>query len=142
LVVQLGNLRTHARFLVVTSLAADCILGCQYIDRCVRAIFPKDKRVVLSDDSVIPILRDSEQPVELGKPVESVPPTTKVRVSRLKTLPPREECQVWVYCAAPGLRFLQDLQKGNALGVYIANYRSRNSAYAAVPSPTYQHVGS
>jgi Retroviral aspartyl protease len=121
LVVQLDNLRTHARFLVVTSLAAECILGCQYIDRCVRTIIPKEKRVVLSGDSIIPILRDSEQPVAPGKPVEPVPPATKVRVSRLTTLPPRAECQVWVYCAAPGLRFLQALQKGNALGVYMAN---------------------
>jgi Retroviral aspartyl protease len=121
LVVQLSNLRTHARFLVVTSLAAECILGCQYIDRCVRTILPKDKRVVLSDYSVIPILRDSEQPVAPGKPVEPVPPTTKVRVSRLTTLPPRAECQVWVYCAAPGLRFLQALQKGNSLRVYMDN---------------------
>jgi Retroviral aspartyl protease len=121
LVVQLDNLRTHARFLVVTSLAAECILGCQYIDRCVRTILPKEKRVVLSGDSIIPILRDSEQPVAPGKPAEPVPPATKVRVSRLTTLPPRAECQVWVHCAAPGLRFLQALQKGNALGVYMAN---------------------
>jgi hypothetical protein len=28
---------------------------------------------------------------------------------------------VWVYCAAPGLSFLQALQKGNALGLYMAN---------------------
>jgi Retroviral aspartyl protease len=60
-VVQLGNLPTHARFLVVTSLASQFILCCQYIDRWVRTILSKDKRVVLSDDSVIPIIRDSEQ---------------------------------------------------------------------------------
>jgi hypothetical protein len=105
----------------VTSLAAECILGCQYFYRCVLTILPKEKRVVLSDDSVIPIIRDSEQPVAPEKPVELVPPTKKVRVSRFTTLPPRAECQVWVYCAAPGLRFLQALQKGNTLGVYIAN---------------------
>jgi hypothetical protein len=121
LVLQLGNLRTHARFLVVTSLAAEYILGCQYIDRCVRTILPKEKRVVLSDDSVIQIIRDSEQPAVPWKPVEPIPTTTKVRVSRLTTLPPRAECQVWVYCASPGLRFLQALQKVNALGVYMAN---------------------
>jgi hypothetical protein len=63
LVVQLGNLPTHTRFLVVTSLAAECILGCQYIDRYVRTILPKDKRVVLSDDGAIQIILDSEQPL-------------------------------------------------------------------------------
>jgi hypothetical protein len=62
LVVQLDNLPTHARFLVATSLAAECVLGTQYIDRYIRTILPKDKRVVLSDDRGILILRDSEQP--------------------------------------------------------------------------------
>jgi Retroviral aspartyl protease len=41
LVMQLGNLRTHAKLLVVRSLAVECILGCQYIDRCVRTIILK-----------------------------------------------------------------------------------------------------
>jgi hypothetical protein len=59
LFVQLCNLDTHSRFLVVTSLAAECILCFQYIDRYIRTILPKEKRILMSDDSVILILRDS-----------------------------------------------------------------------------------
>jgi Retroviral aspartyl protease len=36
LFVQVGNLRMQARFIVVHSLAAECILGFQFIDRHVR----------------------------------------------------------------------------------------------------------
>jgi hypothetical protein len=59
LFVQLGNLRTKARFVVVAGLAADCILGCQFIDRHVKNIIPREKHVTLMDDSVVSILRDS-----------------------------------------------------------------------------------
>jgi Retroviral aspartyl protease len=41
LFVQVGNLLTQARFIAVHSLAAECILGCQFIDRHVRSILPK-----------------------------------------------------------------------------------------------------
>jgi hypothetical protein len=34
--VQVGNLRTQARFIMVHSLVAECILGCHFIDRHVR----------------------------------------------------------------------------------------------------------
>ena len=56
LTVQLGTLKVQARFIVVESLAAECILGCQFIDRQVQAILPKEKRVTLANGSVIPIL--------------------------------------------------------------------------------------
>jgi hypothetical protein len=39
--VQLGTIKVQARFIVVESLAAECILGCQFIDRQVQAIHPK-----------------------------------------------------------------------------------------------------
>jgi hypothetical protein len=36
--MQLGTLKLQARFIVVQGLAADCILGCQFIDRQVQAV--------------------------------------------------------------------------------------------------------
>jgi hypothetical protein len=48
LTVQLGTIKVQARFIVVESLAAECILGCQFIDRQVQAIHPKEKRVTLA----------------------------------------------------------------------------------------------
>jgi hypothetical protein len=45
LFVELGRLRVKARFLVIAELAAECILGCQFIDRHVQSILPKEKRI-------------------------------------------------------------------------------------------------
>jgi hypothetical protein len=112
--VQVGNLRTQARFIVVHSLAVECILGCQFIDRHVRSILPKEKRVLSSDDSVIPILQDSAtlpDPRKRGIPTKPVLASTKVRLGKLTILPPLSEVTVWVQCAAPVLRFLQALNK-------------------------------
>jgi hypothetical protein len=41
LTVQLGTIKVQARFIVVANLAAECILGCQFIDRKVQSILPK-----------------------------------------------------------------------------------------------------
>jgi Retroviral aspartyl protease len=124
LFVQVGNLRTQARFIVVHSVAAECIRGWQFIDRHVRSILPKEKRVLLSDDSVIPILQDSEIFPDIrkrGTPKKPILASTKIKVAKFTILPPRSEATIWVQCAAPGLRFLQALNKRNALGVYMAN---------------------
>ena len=66
LTVQLGTLKVQARFIVVESLAAECTLGCQFIDRQVQAILPKEKRVTLANGSVIPILQDSDPNLVAG----------------------------------------------------------------------------
>jgi Retroviral aspartyl protease len=58
--VQLGTLKVQALFIVVRGLAAECILGCQFIDRQVQVILPREKRVTLANGSVIPILQDSD----------------------------------------------------------------------------------
>jgi Retroviral aspartyl protease len=104
LTVQLGTIKVQARFIVVESLAAECILGCQFIDRQVQAIHPKEKRVTLSNGSVIPIIHDSGAPVcaRQPPPPKELPPSTKVRVSKMIVLPPRSECVVPVQCTAPG----------------------------------------
>jgi gag-polyprotein putative aspartyl protease len=58
--VQLGTIKVQARFIVVEGLAAECILGFQFIDRQVQAMLPKEKRVTLANGSVIPIIHDSD----------------------------------------------------------------------------------
>jgi hypothetical protein len=125
--VQLGTLRVQSRFVVVTSLAAECILGCQFINRHVRMILPKEKLVVLANDNVVSILQDSADRPDSGKlsgpeQVLSPPlPSSNVIVARLKFVPPRAEVCVEVLFATPGLCFLQALPRGNTLGVYMAN---------------------
>jgi hypothetical protein len=121
--VQLGMLKVQARFIVVQGISAECILGCQFIDRQVQAILPRKKRVTLANGSVIPILQDSDPHPVAGKPTppKELPPSTKVRVAKMILLPPRSECVVPVQCAAPWLRFLQALLRDNATGLHMAN---------------------
>jgi hypothetical protein len=107
--VELGRLRVRCRFTVFPGLLAECILGCKFIDLHVTEILPKEKKIRLTDGTIVHILQDSgdvppSTSVEAPKPVG---PSTKVRVARWVTLPPRSECYVWVQCAAPGVRFLK-----------------------------------
>ena len=124
LLVQVGQLRLKTKFIVVEELAAECILGCQFINRHVQTILPKDKKVILSDGSVISILHDSEIPTPQGRQTVKSPdlvPSNKVRVAKFTTLTPRSETHVLVQCAAPGLKFLQASLRGQSLGTYMAN---------------------
>jgi hypothetical protein len=92
----------------VENLAADCILGCKFINRQVQGILPKEKQIRLIYGSSIPILRDVDPFVPRQEP--SAPPggvSTKVRVARFVIIPPHAEVPVQVQCAAPGVRFLQ-----------------------------------
>jgi hypothetical protein len=121
--VELGRLRVKARFLVIAGLAAECILGCQFIDRYVQSILPKEKRILLSDNSAVYILQDSDPlatPAKKAKPPPA-PPSTKIRVARSVMVPSQGESLVVVQCAAPGLRFLQSRSSMDSHGVYMAN---------------------
>jgi hypothetical protein len=91
LFVGLGLLRLKARFLVIAELAAKCILGCQFIDRHVQSILPKEKRIFLSNNSAVYILQDSDPlatPAQKAKP-PTAPPSTKIRVARSIVVPPQ-----------------------------------------------------
>jgi hypothetical protein len=123
LTVQLGMIKVQDRFIVVQSLAAECILGFQFIYRQVHGILPREKRVTLANGSVIPILQDSDPHPVAGQPTppKELPPSTKIRVAKMIILPPRSECVVPVQCASPGLRFLQARLRDNATGVHMAN---------------------
>jgi hypothetical protein len=119
LTAQLGMLKVQARFIVVQGLAAECILGCQFIDRQVQAILPREKRVTLANGIVIPILQDYYPHPVAGQPTttKELPPSTKVRVAKMIVRPPRSECVVPVQFAAPGLLFLQARLRDNSTGV-------------------------
>jgi Retroviral aspartyl protease len=97
MIVELGRLQIKSRFFVTEGLAADCILGCLFINKHVTAILPKEKKVRLSDASVIPSLRDSDplQP-RLEKEPRMESPSTKIRVVKFTTVPSMSESLVWV----------------------------------------------
>jgi hypothetical protein len=79
LFVELGQLRVKARFLLISELAAECILGCQFIDLHVQCILPKEKRIFLSDKSAVYIFQDSDPPATPARKAKppTAPPSTK-----------------------------------------------------------------
>ena len=122
--VQLGRLRAQARFIVVKNLAAACILGCQFIDRHVKSIHPKEKRVLLNDGTSVAILHAANPPAmgeTEGERGRNSTPSTKIRIARFAKIPARSESLVEVQCDAPGLRFLQGSLRHSSMGVYMAN---------------------
>jgi Retroviral aspartyl protease len=107
--VEICGLKIRMQFVVVPGLAAECILGCQFIDRHVKSILPKEKKVLLENGGVAAILQDSDllQQGAEQEPVSKSSPSTKVRVAKWTVLPPRSETHIWVQSESPGLRFLQ-----------------------------------
>jgi hypothetical protein len=125
LCVQLGSLKTRSNFIVVKNLTAGCILGCQFIDRHVHSILPKERRVRLTEGGSVAILRadgtpDSDRRHAM-RDQRSKPPSPKIRVATLSLIKARSEAFVPVVCQAPGLRFLQANLRGRAIGTYMAN---------------------
>jgi hypothetical protein len=125
LCVQLGQLKVHAKFIVVKHLLAGCILGFQFIDRHVKSILLKERCVLLNDDSSVAILHGTPDRAigndENARHSRTPQASNKVRIARFVTIPARFEGFVDVQCEAPGLRFLQASLRGSSLGIYMAN---------------------
>jgi hypothetical protein len=121
--VELCRLWVRCPFTVVPGLVSECILGCQFIDLHVTEILPKEEMIRLTDGTIVHIEQDSGDapPSTSVEAPKNVGPSTKVRVARWVTLPPRLECHVWVQCAAPSVRFLQAILREVSFVVCIAN---------------------
>ena len=50
LYVRIGNMTTRTHFLVASNLAVNAILGTEFIDRHLRGILPKERRVVFREE--------------------------------------------------------------------------------------------
>ena len=57
LVVRLGNRLVKVEFIVCERLAAAVILGCDFMDRFVEAIYPRRKTIEMDDGTTVPIVR-------------------------------------------------------------------------------------
>lgn len=68
--VRVGKFQTHIQFLVVASMAVDCILRTAFIDRHVRAILPPQLKVLFHYAPAVALL-GARQP----RPKKSLAPT-------------------------------------------------------------------
>ena len=99
---QLGSYETRVNFVVCERLSVPVILGCDFCDRYVEAIMPRQKMVELDDGSTVPIIRVPSTrardavplPAPLRYPTAADPPAPKVHASRSYKLQPRS--QTWI----------------------------------------------
>ena len=110
--VRSGKLRYRVRFIVVTNLAVDCILGISFIDQNVEAIRPPRRTIQFVDHSRTPIVGTtfSTRKKEKNTPKlesQSVPTVSnKIRLCKAVRIPPMTQFTVEVQSAKARLCFL------------------------------------
>ena len=123
LYVRTGEFSTKANFLVVTSLAVDCILGTTFIDLHVKALLLPQRKVLFHHAPAVAFTRNT--PSKSPRPPASQPrseekeniswlpflkntPSRKIRLLRGTTIPPMRQATVHVESPVAGLCFLQN----------------------------------
>ena len=101
LLVRLGSRLVKLEFIVCDRLAAPLILGCDFMDRFVEAIYPRKKTVEMDDGTTVPITRKPLRRPPVASPVapqDGKQPhgreSSKIRVAIAIVLPP--EAQTWI----------------------------------------------
>ncbi len=124
--VRFGEFAIRTHFLVVPSLAVECILGTAYTNRYVKSIYCIDREVELLDGTTVSIqaIYGEDGDTQPTAEKESPPPrrSNKIRVARAIRIPPLAEAEVWVQTEYQGKCFVQgDSKPYVAKGLALAN---------------------
>ena len=131
LTVRIGEFTARVPFLVVTSLAVDCILGTTFLDRHVKAILPPQRKIIFHDAPPVALVgttasRHDQKMASRGtarqlKPADASErkrgafptntPSRKIRLVKGVTIPPMTQAVVEVATPVGGLCFLQNSPK-------------------------------
>ena len=119
LVVQVGESIEHVNFLVAKKLATSVILGCDFCDRHVESIRPRDRTVVMDDGSTVPIIRKSSASVgddTKGTVEEELAPAAprcspRIRVTKRVKLQPDTQTWVEVVTKRQGLILVEPVER-------------------------------
>lgn len=112
--VRLGGFSTQALILVASNLAVDAILGTAFIDRHVRGILSRERKVLLRHGSAVTLLGSKPGPEADGRATKRIPTATvsiKIRVAKHVLFPPMSEREMLINTDARGLQFLQNHPK-------------------------------
>jgi Retroviral aspartyl protease len=109
--VQVDGLVRRVRFYVTPGLAVPCILGCNLINLHVKAILPKEQKVLLQEECTVAISpgpgKEECSTAEFTR--KSPPPSqSKLKLAKAIQIPPRSEARVMVTSSTSGLCFLQN----------------------------------
>lgn len=112
--VRLGDFSTQALFLVASNLTVDAILGSAFIDRHVRGILPRERKVLLPHGPSITLLGSKPGPEADRRATQRIPTAkvwNKTRVAKQVLLSPMSQGEVLVNTDTRGLLFLQNHPK-------------------------------
>jgi hypothetical protein len=104
LFAQVGGLVKRVRFYVTPGLAVPVILGCGYINLCVKTIHPRERRVELTEGGSVAISNGPDACGAAAVSVRQPTPSTKVRLARRTTVTSRcygALAMCMVGCAGP-----------------------------------------
>ena len=131
LFVRIGDFVGRVPFLMVTSLAVDCILGTTFLDRHVKAILPPQRKIVFHDAPPVALvgttpsrhdrkmasrstahqLPQSDKPERRQVAFSANTPSRKIRLVRGVTIPPMTLAMVRAATPVGGICFLQNPPK-------------------------------
>ena len=128
LIVQLGNCMMRTEFIVCERLADPVILGCDFCDRFIEAIYPRKRLVELDDGSTVPIVRRPLKRDSTAPPLPAAQEYTpakgraspKVKCSRAVILQPGTQTWVEVTTDRNGLLVVQPHDKLYQTGRVLA----------------------
>ena len=115
LTVKIGTYRASVTFVVTKTLSTDVILGCDFLDNHVKWIGTRSRKILLKDDTEIPIYRRPAKEIEIEDPEKENAQAnqqskfSKIRVAQRINLPPKSETIVLARCDDAGSFFLQPL---------------------------------
>ncbi len=137
--VQLGEFAIRTHFLVVPSLAVECILGTAYTNRYVKNIHCIDREVELLDGTAVPIQAihgegGDAPPTTQKEPTSRRRRSNRIRVARAVRIAPLAEAEVWVQTEFEGRYFIQ----GAAKPYYTKGLALANGVAATKPKKPFR----
>ena len=118
MIVRLGQFKALVDFIVVQNMAVDLILGTSFIDKHVKAIYPRYRKVTFYNDppvSIIgvgkPPLGKTDEPEEKPHPFATNTVSNKIRLARGVSIPPMTQVETLVQTDKDGLLMIQNHPK-------------------------------
>ena len=115
--VRLGSYLSRVPFFVCTQLAAPVIIGCDFNDKHVDAILPRQKAVRLADGSAVPIVRKPQ-----ARPTTSPPlPEEQEYSADARHITPKLKTVEQIEIRAGAQRWMKDVSQQNGLSALEPN---------------------
>ena len=120
--VQLGTRADQVRFYVVERLGASAILGCDFCDKHVDSIRPRQRSIILDDGTTVPIVsktttrkQDAKKEIPIPEEQQYTPRkgrvNQKIKVEKEVTLQPGEQTWVQVTTKRHGLILVESINR-------------------------------